>query len=64
MAKRILKCTHADTEDTLIIEKGRKCQGMYLLQQATLVQLCKGCQVELNYYVAGGILFNAKNDNT
>jgi hypothetical protein len=60
MAKRTTICNHADTDDTLIIAKGREYNKYTVLRQAVLVQTCKDCNVEINQYVAGGVLFQAK----
>ena len=58
MAKRKLKCTHADTEDTLILSKTRRYNNATLLKEAVLIQNCRNCKEEQNFYVAGGILLD------
>jgi hypothetical protein len=59
------KCNHDDTENTLVlIGDERKIGKLTMLRKATLIEVCRVCQNEANYFVAGGVLFDAGYDNT
>ena len=61
MAKRILKCNHADTEDTVILDRYRKVDKDVVIRSAVLIVNCNDCQKEIfNAFVGGGILFSKK----
>jgi hypothetical protein len=54
------KCNHDDKESTLILQGDEKKVGkLTMLRTATLIEFCKECETEFNYYVAGGVLFDA-----
>ena len=60
MAKK--KCSHEETEDTLIVGRFKKLDNDILLRDGVLLVNCKECKKEIsNLYVAGGVVFNAKN---
>ena len=50
------KCLH--TEDTLVIEKSRKIGNTIEVQKAVLTEFCKDCEVEREFFVMGGLLYN------
>ena len=52
------KCNHADIETTLILSGDEKKIGnITMLRKATLIEFCRECEMEFNYYVAGGVLY-------
>ena len=60
VAQRKRKCNHDDTETTLVLQGDERKVGTLLaIRQATLIETCKICNEEQNYYVVGGVLFNA-----
>lgn len=58
------KCNHDDFEQTLVLIEEKKVGKMLILRKATLIETCKMCEEEFNYYVAGGILYNVGHDYT